>query len=90
MKNKLNKSQCFQSNCKYAELKCLSYHGTSCARLGGNKIPVFQTWEREWPECDPLRVKPYFIDGRIFKDDREGKQNEATNRTPIPRYTRTI
>jgi len=71
MKNKRAKSQCFQSGCKFAELKCLSYHGQDCSRLGGNKIPVFQSWEREWPEYDPLRVKPYFMDGRNLSDDRE-------------------
>ena len=71
MKNKLKKSQCFQSRCRFAELKCLSYHGSNCARLGGNKIPVFQTWEREWPSVDPLKVKPYFVDGRNLDDDRE-------------------
>ena len=71
MKNKLKQSQCFQSGCKFAELKCLSYHGEDCARLGGNKIPVFQVPEREWPSCDPLRVKPYFVDGRNVHDDRE-------------------
>lgn len=71
MKSKLRKSQCFQSLCKYAELKCLSYWGESCSRLGGNKIPLFQAWDREWPECDPLRVKPYFLDGRNLDDDQE-------------------
>ena len=73
MKNKLKKSHCFQSGCRFAELKCLSYHGQDCARLGGNKIPVFQTWEREYPSCDPLRMKPFFMDGRNVDDDREGE-----------------
>jgi len=71
MRNKLKKSQCFQFCCAYAELKCLSYHGQNCARLGGNKIPVFQARDREYPECDPLGFKPYFVDGRNLSDDRE-------------------
>lgn len=73
MKSKTKQSQCFQSGCKFAELRCLSYWGRDCAKLGGTKIPVHQKGDREYPSCDPLKVKPYFMDGGNVSDDREGE-----------------
>ncbi|MHB1651635.1 MAG: hypothetical protein ACYCVD_04050 [Desulfitobacteriaceae bacterium] len=37
---KQRKLECFQADCKYAEIYCLVYHGNGCAMLGGTKIPV--------------------------------------------------
>ena len=58
------KQECFQSNCKYAENRCLVYHGRNCIRLDGIRIPVQRSMgEVRVPIQKPSSMKPYFITG---------------------------
>ena len=63
-REKQHKLECFQADCKYAELQCLSFHGNECKRLGGHRIPLMRNIDLK-PRYDASSptFKPYFMNG---------------------------
>lgn len=61
---KKRKQECFQAECKYAENRCLVFHGANCIRLDGNRIPVQRSMgEVRMPTQKLSAMKPYFLAG---------------------------
>lgn len=58
---KRRRQQCFQSGCKYAENRCIVFHGKDCMKLGGKKIPVQRIPTEETLPNKRPGFKPYFL-----------------------------
>ncbi|MDP4158181.1 MAG: hypothetical protein Q8911_00250 [Bacillota bacterium] len=60
--DKRRKAECFTFDCKYAETRCIVFHGNDCVKLGGNKIPVMRSLGNPKPKSEkPSLIKPKFV-----------------------------
>ena len=73
-KEKQRKLECIDSKCPYVEQRCIVFHGLSCIRLDGDKIPVQRIANdtKSSPAQRTNGMKPYFIiDEWAMQDGRD-------------------